>query len=91
MPRDILLWRYIDDGFAGHSLSLSVPDLNTHLCKVYPKHLAFTFVDRASRYGIAFLDIWVVSLAALRTSVYRKPSHACTYIPWCSNVPRHTK
>ena len=78
LPRDILLWRYIDDGFAVHPLSLSVQDLNTHLCKVYPKHLAFTFVDKASRCGIAFLDIWVVSLAPLRTSVYWKPSHACT-------------
>ena len=73
LPRDILLWRYIDDGFAVHPLSLSVQDLNTHLCKVYPKHLAFTFVDKASRCGIAFLDIWVVSLAPLRTSVYWKP------------------
>ena len=91
LPRDILLWRYIDDGFAVHPLSLSVQDLNTHLCKVYPKHLAFTFVDKASRCGIAFLDIWVISLAPLRTSVYWKPSHACTYIPWRSNVPRHTK
>ena len=91
LPRDILLWRYIDDGFAVHPLSLSVQDLNTHLCKVYPKHLAFTFVDKASRCGIAFLDIWVGSLAPLRTSVYWKPSHACTYIPWRSNVPRHTK
>ena len=91
LPRDILLWRYIDDGFAVHPLSLSVQDLNTHLCKVYPKHLAFTFVDKASRCGIAFLDIWVVSLAPLRTSVYWKPSHACTYIPWRANVPRHTK
>ena len=91
LPRDILLWRYIDDGFAVHPLSLSVQDVNTHLCKVYPKHLAFTFVDKASRCGIAFLDIWVVSLAPLRTSVYWKPSHACTYIPWRANVPRHTK
>ena len=91
LPRDILLWRYIDDRFAVHPLSLSVQDLNTHLCKVYPKHLAFTFVDKARRRGIAFLDIWVVSLAPLRTSVYWKPSHACTYIPWRSNVPRHTK
>ena len=89
LPRDILLWRYIDDGFAGHPLS--VQDWNTHLCKVNPKHLAFTFVDRESRCGIAFLDILVVSLAPLRTGVYRKPSHACTYIPWRSNVPRHTK
>ena len=70
LPRDIMLWRYIDDGFTIHPLSLKVGDLNTLLSEVYPPHLSFTFENTASRCGVAFLDIWVVSLAPLRTSVF---------------------
>ena len=69
LPRDILFCRYIDDGFAVHPLSLSVQDLNTHLCKVYPKHLAFTFVDKASRCGIAFFGHM--------GGITRPPTHKC--------------
>ena len=91
LARDIMLWRYIDDGFTIHPLSLKVGDLNTLLSEVYSPHLSFTFENTASRCGVRFLDIWVVSLAPLRTSVFWKKSHACTYIPWRANLPRHIK
>ena len=81
LPRDIILWQYIDDGFVPHPLCLSIETIHAHLSLIYPKHLALTFVDRASRCGVAFLDIWVISLSPLRTSVYWYKPHACTYIP----------
>ena len=87
-----MLWRYIDDGLTIHRLSLRVEDLNTFFfCKVYPPHLSFTLKNTASRCGVALLEIWVVPLAPLRTSGFWKKSHACTYIPWRANQPRHIK
>ena len=69
LPRDIMLWKYIDDGFALYPLSLKVGDPNTFLSKVYPPHHTFTFENTTSRCGVVFLEDGVVSLASLRTSV----------------------
>ena len=82
LPRDILLSRYIDDGFAVHPLSLSVQDLNTHLCRVYPRHLTFTFVDKASPCGIAFLDTygWYHSPPYARASIGRRHGHVPIFL-----------
>ena len=84
----LLMYIYIDDRFTIQRLSLKVGDWNTFLAKVYPRHLTFTFQNSASRCGVSFLDIWVVSLPPLCTSVFWKKSHACTYIPWRAKVPR---
>ena len=39
----------------------------------------------------SFMDCLIPSLQPLRTTVYFKPTHSCSYIPWGRNTPTHTK
>ena len=43
------------------------------------------------RTGIPFLDLCIIRLSPLRTGVYFKGTHSCTYIPWSANLPVATK
>ena len=36
-------------------------------------------------------DVRFISVLPLKTVVYWKPTHACSYLPWHANAPRHTR
>ena len=40
---------------------------------------------------VVFLDVCFMSLNPLTTCVHWTDTHACQYIPWDSNVPRHIR
>ena len=89
LPSDCLLFRFLDDGLILHRSSHTV--VKQHLDVTYPQNLPWSFevTDRVS--DIHFLDVHIVALCPLKTSVYWKPTHTCSYIRWDANVPRHIR
>ena len=65
--------------------------MKQHLDATYPLNLPWSFkvTDRVS--DIHFLDVHIVALCPLKTSVFWKPTHTCSYIRWDANVPRHIR
>ena len=57
----------------------------------YPSHLRVGIEHFNKETNIPFMDLLIVRLHPLKTSVYFKPTHTCSYIPWNSNTPRHVK
>ena len=91
LPPHLHLFRYIDDGLLLHPISVSVANIQDKLKQVYPPHSPSSFCVNAAHGNVPFLDVLVVSVTPLRTSVYWKASHSCAYLPWRSNLPRHIK
>ena len=89
MPPTMFLSRFLDDATILHRCPLS--EVHEHLLKTYPQNLPFKFECRAERSNIHMLDIHIVSLYPFQTSVWWKPTHTCSYIPWEANVPRHIR
>ena len=87
MPPTMFLFRFLDDAAILQRCPLS--EVHEHLLKTYPQNLPFEFECRAERSNIHMLDIHIVSLYPFQTSVWWKPTHTCSYIPWEANVPRH--
>ena len=58
---------------------------------IYPSNPPWSLevTDRVS--DIHFLDVHIVALCPLKTSVLRKPTHTCSYTRWDVNVPRHIR
>ena len=65
--------------------------LVTALRQIYPENWNMTFECCMQRTGIPFLDLYIISLSPLRTAVYSKGTHSCTYMPWSANLPVATK
>ena len=65
--------------------------LVTALRQIYRDNLKLAFECCMGRTGIPFLDLCIISLNPLRTGVYFKGTHSCTYIPWSANLPVATK
>ena len=57
----------------------------------YPPHLKVEFEAFSRMTSIPYVDLLIVKVKPLETSVYFKPTHTCSYIPWGSNTPRHVK
>ena len=89
-PHHMCMSRFIDDGIVLH-YATDLDDLVRHLHSVYPPKLAyqFEFLNRSS--WVHFMECMILWLPPLRTSIYFKATHSCSYIPWSGNTPRHTK
>ena len=90
LPPGITLLRFLDDGLVLHRAS-ETEMIKTCLQRMYPKDLPFAFEASGSARGVAFLDVRFISIEPLRTSVFWKRAHACAYMPWTTNVPRHIR
>ena len=53
--------------------------------------LRFTFEVKNQPRCIPFMDLLIISLKPLQTSVYWNKSHSCSYIAWGSNIPKHMR
>ena len=84
------IFRFIDDICLVHK-PVDKQRLMTALRQIYPENLNLTFECCMQRTGIPFLDLYIISLSPLRTAVYFKGTHSCTYIPWSANLPMATK
>ena len=86
---DLMLFPFLDDGPILHGCTHD--QLKEALSSTYPPNLPFSFdsVDCVS--DITFLGIHIVELCPLRTPIFWKPKHTCSYISWGSNIPRHIK
>ena len=89
-PPGFYLFRFIDVGLITHPTS-AADIVFTVLRHTYPANLTFSFDRHASRTNIPFMDLLGLSVAPLRTPVFFKASHTCTYIPRQANVPRHIR
>ena len=90
LPPGIPLLRFLDDGLVLHRAS-ETEMIKTCLQRMYPKDLPFAFEALGSARGVTFLDVRFISVEPLRTSVFWKSTHACAYMPWTTNVPRHIR
>ena len=82
--------RYIDDGLILHPLDHS-SELEQALRRIYPPNLPFRMEHVGQTTKVVFPDVCFMSLKPLTTCVHWKDTHACQYIPWGSNVPRHIR
>ena len=89
LPSDCVLFRFLDDGLILHRSSHTV--VKQHLDVIYPPNLPWSFEVTDMVSDIHFLDVHIVALCPLKTSVYWKPTHTCSYIRWDANVPRHIR
>ena len=90
LPNNHFLNRYIDDGLILHPLEHS-SELEQALQRIYPPDLPFGMEHVGQTTKVVFLDVCFMSLKPLTTCVHWKDTHACQYIPWDSNVPRHIR
>ena len=90
LPSPWALFRFIDDGFLLFPKK-DVATVKQHLVQMYPADLSYSFDNDCVRANVPFVDVLVVSLYPLRTSVFWKPTHTCTYIAWDGKVPRHIR
>ena len=87
MPPTRVLFRFLDDATVLRRCPLS--EVHEHWLRTYPHVLPFELGCRVERSNIRMLDMQIVSLCPFQTSVWWKPTHTCSYIPWEANVPRH--
>ena len=83
--------RFIDDDMCIHPPAITVAELTFYFKSVYPTHLSFEWLYHSAQGGVEFLDVRIIRLRRLISTVYFKPTHTCCYIPWSSNHPRSTK
>ena len=88
LPPSVVLFGFIDDGLIFHPTD-TAPLLADLVRAIYPVNLTFSFDAFAHQTRVQFLDLLILSVWPLRSSVFLKPTASCTYIPWSSNVPRH--
>ena len=88
---DSLLLRFIDDGLVLHHDGITEAEFLERMQKPYPAHLRVGVETFNRCTNIPFMDLLIVRLHPLKTSVYFKPTHTSSYIPWNSNTPRHVK
>ena len=84
------LFRFIGNGLIPHPAG-AADIVFTVLRQTYPANLTFPFDRHAARTNNPFMDLLVLSVAPLRTTVYFKASNKCTYISWRVNVPQHIR
>ena len=87
----MMLFCFIDDGLVLHHPQ---EDEKAFLVKLQAPYLAHLRVGMECFYrqcSIPFMDLLIVRLQPLKTSVDFEPTHTCSYIPWNSNTPRHVK
>ena len=86
---DCLLFRFLDDGIILHRSSHTL--VKQHLDVIHPSNPPWSFevTDRLS--DIHLLDVHMVALCRLKTSLFWKPTHTCSYIRWDVNVPEHIR
>ena len=89
LPSHCLLFRFWDDGLILHSSSHTV--VKQHLDVIYPPNLPWPLLETDRVSDIHFFDLHIVALCPLKTSVFWKPTHRCSYIRWDANVPRHIR
>ena len=90
LPNNHSLNRYIDDGPILQPPEHS-PDLEQALQWIYPPDLLSGMEHVGQTTKVVFLDVCFMSLKPLTTCLHWKDTHACQYIPWDSNVPRHIR
>ena len=90
LPNNHFLNRYIDDGLILHPLEHS-SDLEQAQRRIYPTDLPFGMEHVGQKIKVVFLDVCFMSVKPLTTCVHWKDTHACQYIPWDPNVPRHIR
>ena len=85
-----MLFRFLDDGVILHCCTHD--QLKAALSGTYPPNLPLSFDSSDCLSDNTFLDIHIIQFRPLRTSIFWKPTHTCSYISWgSSNVPRHIK
>ena len=84
------LLRFIDDGLCLFPLSME-HQIKPLLHSIYPEHLSFDIECDVTSENIVFLDIRIIRLHSLISTVHFKATHSCCYIPWGSNHPRSIK
>ena len=84
------VFRFIDDICLVHK-PVDKRRFVTALRQIYPENVNLTLECCMQRTGIPFTDLYIISLSPLRTAVYFKRTHSCTYIPWSANLPVATK
>ena len=89
LPSDCFLFRFLDDGRILHRSSDTV--VKQHLDVTYPLNLPWSFEVTCRVSDIHFMDVHMVALCPLETSVFWKPMRMCPYIWWDGNVPRHIR
>ena len=90
-PPSHVMCRFIDDGLVLHHANVTRDDLLFVMQQLYPTHLKVDFEVFNRMTNIPFMDLLIVKVKPLETSVFFKPTHTCSYIPWGSNTPRHVK
>ena len=86
----LTLLRFIDDGLCFFPISIA-HQIKPLLYSMYPEHLSFEFECDITSENIIFLDIRIIRLHKLISTIYFKPTHTCCYILWTSNHPRSIK
>jgi len=90
LDHSISLSRFIDDGIVLHRIE-QFDALQNRLRAIYPRNSKSSFeMVREQRY-VPVMDLVIVSLAPVQTSVHWKRTHSCSYIPLGSNTPRHVR
>ena len=82
--------RFIDDGLCVFPISIT-QQIKPLLYSMYLEHLSFEFECDTRSENIVLLDIRIIRLQKLISTVYFKPTHTCCYIPWTSNHPKSIK
>ena len=90
LPNNHFSNRYIDHGLILHPLEHS-SELEQALQRIYSPDLRFGMEYLGQTTKVVFLDVCFMSLKPLTTCVHWKDTHACQYIPWDLNVPRHIR
>ena len=90
-PSSHVMTRFIDDGLVLHHPNVTREQLLHDIQSLYPPHLMVEFEAFNRMTNIPYMDLLIVKVKPLETSVYFKPTHTCSYIPWGSNTPRHVK
>ena len=83
------IFRFQDDGLVLHK-QCDRNQVTSALCDMYPEDLSFQFDTVGCQKNITFLDVHFIPVLPLKTVVYWKPTHVCSYLPWHANAPRHT-
>ena len=88
---DILLFRFIGDYLVLHHDGVTEAEFLARMQKPCPLHLCVGVETFNRSANISFMDLLIVRLHPLKTSVYFKPLHTCSCIPWNSNTPHYVK
>ena len=90
-PSSHVMTRFIDEGPVLHHPNVTREQLLHDIQSLYPPHLMVEFEAFNRMTNIPYMDLLIVKVKPPETSVYFKPTHTCSCIPWGSKTPRHVK